>query len=149
MGRINFRVGMVSTLALLVVALSFGLFAQEAAEKQEQESKTKKPEPTYDWKKGAEGVWKAHITQFPGDGGEKSKPEFSVLRVTAEEYKEFRHHRREFLNHHQVFSKDVNKQATCPIASGVPVNPTGAGYYLVILHWPNSTALCTAYPIGN
>lgn len=148
MGRINFRNAIVTVLALLAIGLCLRLLGQEAAQK-EQEPTIKKSDPTYDWRNVTGGIWAAHITQFPQDDNEKDKPEFSVLRVSREEYKEFRHHRVKFLNQHKIFSKDVNKQANCPVASGTPVNPSGTGYYLVFAHWPNSTALCTAYPIGG
>ena len=99
------------------------------------------------WKKLADGIWAVKVPKFPQDKKERVKPEFAVLRLGEARYDEFQKDRRGFLNKYKVFSRPVNKQEVCSAARPQKEKPEESGYwYLILTHWPSSTAACQAYP---
>jgi hypothetical protein len=99
------------------------------------------------WKKVADGIWEAEVPRFPEDKKEQVKPEFAVLRLSEAQYGEFEKDRVGFLNRHKIFARPVNKQEVCSAAKPQKEKPEDAGFwYLVLTHWPSSTAACQAYP---
>jgi hypothetical protein len=93
----------------------------------------------------ADGIWEAKIPRFV-DEDEGDKPEFGVVRLTAATYAEFQKEPKEFLNEHTVFAKKVKVVlAGCPAAKPKTEDPKAEYWYLVLAHWPGSTAACRAY----
>ena len=92
----------------------------------------------------ADGVWEAYIPTFD-DKDEEVKPEFAVIRLTAAKYQEFEQGGKAFLNDNKVFSKKINQLEPCPSLTPQAQPPKVTYYYLVVPHWPGSTAFCTAY----
>ena len=99
------------------------------------------------WKKVADGIWEAEVQGFAEDRKEHVKPEFAVLRLSEAQYDAFAKDRVGFLNQHKIFARPVNKQEVCSAAKPQQEKPEEAGFwYLVLAHWPSSTAACQAYP---
>ena len=152
MGRVNFRVSIVSMLALLVLSVSASLpvSGQESAEQNKPTAHAlRSKEKTYDWTKVADGLWEAHISHFKKDAAEKNKPEFAVLRLSSEKYEDFQKNRKEFLNKHQIFGAKVKKQELFTPPPEQAVDPEPGQYYVVVAHWPGSTAAVTVYAGGS
>ena len=145
MGRVKCEIASVICLALLVVRVP--VRAQEAAQE-------KKPAPVpittkaaKTWEKLANGVWEAKIPRFPYDKKEEYKPEFAVIRLTPERYEEFKKDRKAFVNKHKIFGKvEVKKQDLFYEATPKKDDPEDSYWYLVVVHWPSSTAAIASYP---
>lgn len=145
MGRLKSAVLGVTSVTLLGIALP--TLAQEAAQQSNPApSTTSKTMSRGPWKKVADGVWKAHIARFYDKKEGKEKPEFAVIRLTAANYAEFQKDHKKFLNDHKIFERDVNKQDTCTATEPQQQKTEDAYWYLVVSHWPGSSALCVAYP---
>jgi hypothetical protein len=98
------------------------------------------------WKKVADGIWAVKVPKFPVDKKERVKPEFAVLRLSETRYDEFQRQRVDFLNKYKIFSRPVNKQEACSAAKPQKEKTEAAVYwYLIVTHWPSSTAACQAY----
>ncbi len=162
MGPINAGFMRVTCLALL--AMSMIAYAQESAQKQntapaktEMATKVKRAV----WNKVGDGVWEAKVPRFSNDDEGKYKPEFAIVRLTAEKYEEFQKSKKEdFLNKYTIFTYPVKKLSSCAASKPKKDEPkkakemkgsTGGDeggepyWYLAIAHWPGSTAACRAY----
>lgn len=148
MGRINAGIMSVTFVALL--AITMPTLAQENEHKEKAAST-----PCYEaatkekggvWAKCADGVWEAHIPRFVDEEEGKDKPEFAAVRLTAARYAEFQKGFKGFLNHHNIFLHDVKVLKSCPAAKPNKEEPQTAYWYLMVAHWPGSTALCYANP---
>ena len=144
MGRVKSEIVSVIWLALLAVSMPVG--AQEAAQEKKPASAPMTTKATRIWKKVADGVWKAQIPRFPDDKKEEYKPEFAVIRLTPERYEVFKKDRKEFVNKHKIFGKEVKKQDLFYEATPKKEDPDDSYWYLVIVHWPSSTAAISSYP---
>lgn len=130
----------------LALVLNIPALAQEAAATQKPAaSKTSSRYNYGPWKKVAEGIWKANISRFPNASGQPKNPEFAVVRLSSARYDEFQQNRKGFLNDHKIFSKDVNKQDSCSAANPQTQPKGDAYYYILVPHWPGSSAACAAY----
>jgi hypothetical protein len=152
MGRVHFRVSIVNMLALLALSMSASLpvSGQESAEQNKPPAhEVRSSEKTYSWTKVADGLWEAHISRFRKDPDEKNKPEFAVLRLSSEKYEDFQKDRKEFLNKHKIFGANVKKQALFTPPPEQAVDPEPEEYYVIVAHWPGSTAAVTVYAGGS
>jgi hypothetical protein len=152
MGRITFRLARVASVTLLLMAFGTAVrgFAQEAEqEKKPATHELSEKEKTYTWKKVADGIWEAHIARFPHDRKEKDKPEFAVLRLSAEKYKEFQKDRKEFLNKYGILKAKVKKQELFTPPPPQEEDPDPDVYYLVLSHWPGSAVAAVTYSGGG
>ena len=152
MGRVYFRVVSVAGLALLLMSMgaSRPVLAQESAKQEKPAAHgTPSQDRTYTWRKKAEGVWEAHVSRFPDDTNEKNKPEFAVLRLSADRYQEFLKDRLAFLNKYKIFSAEVKKQSLFTEPPPQAEDPPPEQYYVVVPHWPASTAAATTYAGGS
>jgi hypothetical protein len=133
--------GLLSITFLLSMLVSMPVVGQTSAPKSDEHKATaRKPLPP-PWKivKGLK------IAKVPP--ATDQEPEFAIMRLSANEYKEFKENPKEFVNKHHLFSHDVKVLDSCPEAQppkGDP--PTDGSYYIMMPHWPGSTAMCTAYP---
>ena len=151
MGRINVGTMSVTFVALLVMTMP--TFAQENEHNEHKEKSTPKTcyamgtkEKGSIWAKCADGVWEAHIPRFVDEEEGKEKPEFAAVRLTAARYAEFQKGTKDFLNDNKIFSKNVNRLESCPATKPKEDDPQNAYWYLMVAHWPGSTALCYANP---
>lgn len=144
MGRVKCEIASVICLALLAVSLA--VRAQEAAQEKKPAPPPMTTKTTKIWEKVADGVWEAKVPRFPYDKKEEYKQEFAVIRLTPERYEEFKKDRKEFVNKHKVFDKEVKKQDLFYETTPKKEDPDNSYYYLVVVHWPSSTAAITSYP---
>lgn len=144
MGRVKRAIVGVISLALL--AVSVPVRAQEAAQEKKPAPAPMTTKASRIWKKVADGVWKAQVPRFPYDKEEEYKPEFAVIRLTSEKYEEFKKDRKEFVNKHKVFDKEVKKQDLFSETTPKKEDPDNSYWYLVVVHWPSSTAAIASYP---
>jgi hypothetical protein len=144
MGRVKRAVMIGIGLALLGVCVP--VHAQEAAQEKKPASAPAKTKATKIWQRVADGVWEAKIPSFPYDKKEEYKPEFAVIRLTPERYEEFKKDRKEFVNKHKIFDKEVKKQDLFSETTPKKEDPDDSYWYLVVVHWPSSTAAITSYP---
>lgn len=143
MGRFT-EILSVTFLALL--GLSLTLVAQEATQQSNAAPATTTRSKHGIWKQLSDGVWEAKVPRYSSDATENGNPEFAVLRLTDDTYAEFQKDHVAFLNKYHVFRKAVRKQDECPEAKAKDEKKAGAFYYLMVPHWPTSTARCQAYP---
>jgi hypothetical protein len=141
-GRIKIELASAAGLALLVISIVISTpgFAQEAAQKPAASAKE-----IHIWSKVVDGIWVAKVPRFSDK--EELKPEFAVFRLSAARYEEFEKNPKDFLNDHKTFSRPVNKVETCQ--TPLKPDPKVDYWYVVVPHWPGSTALCQAYPGGT
>ena len=145
MGRVKCEIASVICLALL--AVSVPVRAQEAAQEKKPAPAPMTTKATKIWEKVADGVWEAKVPRFPYDKKEEYKPEFAVIRLSPERYEEFKKDRKEFVNKHKIFGKvEVKKQDLFYETTPKKEDPDDSYWYLVVVHWPSSTAAITSYP---
>jgi hypothetical protein len=144
MGRFKNEIVSVIWLALLAASLPVG--AQEAAQEKKPAPPPMTTKATKIWEKLANGVWEAKVPRFPYDKKEEYKPEFAVIRLSPERYEEFKKDRKEFVNKHKIFDKEVKKQELFSETTPKKEDPDDSYWYLVVAHWPSSTAAITSYP---
>jgi hypothetical protein len=77
-----------------------------------------------------------------------NEPEFAILRLSAEQYKDFQKDPKEFLNKHETFDKPVRKATTFSEAKP-ETDPPGDAWYVMVAHWPGSTASGKAFPASS
>lgn len=147
MGRFNS--GMVSVTFLTLLTITTTTLAQESAQKQKPAPATSAAQGTKAkhsiWTEKAEGIWEAMIPRFVGDDEGDIKPEFAVVRLTAAKYAEFQKEPKEFLNENKVFVHKVKVLDSCTAAKPKTEEAKTEYWYLVVAHWPGSTAACRAY----
>ena len=97
------------------------------------------------WDRVATGIWETYVSRFPSDKDEEVKPEFAVLRLSAERYEEFQRDRKEFFNRYRIFDKDIRKQEVFSAAKPQNQEVNLPYWYLLAIHWPSSTLACHAY----
>jgi hypothetical protein len=144
MGRVKSEIVSVIWLALLAVSVPMG--AQEAAQEKKPAPAPMTTKATKIWEKLANGVSEAKVPRFPYDKKEEYKPEFAVIRLSPERYEEFKKDRKEFVNKHKIFDKEVKKQDLFYEATPKQEDPEDSYWYLVVVHWPSSTAAISSYP---
>ena len=144
MGRVKSEIVCVIWLALLAVSVPVG--AQEAAQEKKPAPAPMTSKTTKIWQRVANGVWEAKVPRFPYDKKEEYKPEFAVIRLSPERYEEFKKDRKEFVNKYKIFDKEVKKQDLFYEAKPKQEDPDDSYWYLVVAHWPSSTAAITSYP---
>ena len=144
MGRVKSEI--VSVIWLLLLAVSMPVGAQEAAQEKKPAPVPMTTKATKIWEKLANGVWEAKVPRFPYDKKEEYKPEFAVIRLSPERYEEFKKDRKEFVNKYKIFDKEVKKQDLFYEAKPKQEDPDDSYWYLVVAHWPSSTAAITSYP---
>ena len=133
--------GFLSIAFLALLALGIPVVAQDSAPQQNANSK----DTSGPWQKVADGVWKASISRFPSEKGEPQGPEFAVLRLSVSRYEEFKKNSTDFLNYQKTFSKDVKKVVFFHEAAPPTPAPTDAYWYVIVSHWPPSSAAAVAY----
>jgi hypothetical protein len=125
---------------LLSLVLSVPLLGQQSAAKPSSSGDSSSSKITA-WLEKAPGV-KVTTVPRPQDG----QPEFAILQLKADAYKEFQKDPKEFLNKLKIFSKPIYKVSTCPrAASKTDPAPDETYYYVVITHWPTSDAAYQVY----
>jgi len=148
MGRIKVVLLGIAYLGLLVSITP--VTAQESANEQKSPAKstatTKQINP---WNKVADGIWKVSISGFPYSKEEESNPEFALLRLSSARYVEFQKNAKDFVNDHKVFKHKVNKLAPCKAPKQKSSKDEPAFWYVIIPHWPSSTAICHPYAGGD
>jgi hypothetical protein len=145
MGRVKSEI--VSVICLALLAVSVPLRAQEAAQEKKPAPAPITTKAAKTWEKLANGVWEAKVPRFPYDKKEEYKPEFAVIRLSPERYEEFKKDRKEFVNKHKIFGKvEVKKQDLFYEATPKQEDPEDSYWYLVVVHWPSSTAAISSYP---
>jgi hypothetical protein len=145
MGRIN--AGILSVTVVALLALTMPTLAQENEHKEKPASTSSAAMAKHSiWKEKGDGVWEAYIPRFADDEEGKEKPEFAAVRLTADRYAEFQKGSRDFLNDHKIFSHNVKVLESCTATKPKKEDPKSAYWYLIVAHWPGSTAACQAYP---
>jgi hypothetical protein len=144
MGRVKSEI--VSVICLALLAVSVPLRAQETAQEKKPAPAPITTKAAKTWEKLANGVWEAKVPRFPYDKKEEYKPEFAVIRLSPERYEEFKKDRKEFVNKHKIFDKEVKKQDLFYEATPKQEDPEDSYWYLVVVHWPSSTAAISSYP---
>lgn len=94
------------------------------------------------WLKLSEGVNVFRVSRPVAKG-----PEFAILRLTDDTYREFQKDHKTFVNKYHVFSKLVNNLPDCIGPSPEKQKPTSDDpeWYVMMPHWPESNARCVVY----
>jgi hypothetical protein len=94
------------------------------------------------WLKVSEGVNVARVSRPVAKG-----PEFAILQLTDDTYREFQKDPKTFVNKYKVFSKPVNNLPDCIGPSPEKQKQTGDDpvWYVMMPHWPESNARCVVY----
>jgi hypothetical protein len=127
-----------------VLVLTVTSLAQQAAGK-EGSSYESSSAKTHPWIEGPPGVMFVVVPQ-----PEKNEPEFVILQLKPDAYKEFLKDKEKFLNrlqeHFKIVSKPIRKLSTCPLPESKDDPPPDKTYhYVVITHWPTSDAAYQVY----
>jgi hypothetical protein len=96
-----------------------------------------------------EGIWEAHVSRFPSAKKGKKEPEFAILRLSADRYKEFQKDAVGFVNKHGVFGVPANRPSVMTPPPPQVEDPQPDVYYVIVPHWPGSTIAATAYAGGS
>ena len=129
--------GIRSILFLALLALGIPVLAQQSASEQKPATASDTSGP---WQPVGDGIWKASISRF-----QEQAPEFAVLRLSAGRYKEFKKNPKDFLNDQKTFGKPVKKVVSFRESAPQTQAPTDAYWYVIVSHWPPSSAACVAY----
>ena len=94
------------------------------------------------WSKLSEGVNVAKVSRSVAKG-----PEFAILQLTDDTYREFQKDPKAFVNKYKVFSKPVNNLPDCigPSPEKQKQTSDDPGWYVMMPHWPESNARCVVY----
>ena len=122
------------TCFLLILAASVALSHQSAEGEADSQSGT--------WLKLSEGVNVARVARPVAKA-----PEFAILQLTDDAYREFQKDPKAFVNKYKVFSKPVNELPDCIGPSPEKQKPTSGdpAWYVMMPHWPASNARCVIY----
>jgi len=94
------------------------------------------------WSKLSEGVNVFRVSRPVAKG-----PEFAILQLTDDTYREFQKEPKTFVNKYKVFSKPVNNLPDCigPSPEKQKQTSDDSGWYVMMPHWPESNARCVVY----
>jgi hypothetical protein len=95
------------------------------------------------WSKISEGINVARVSRPVAKG-----PEFAILQLTDDTYREFQKDPKAFVNKYKVFSKPVNTLPDCigPSPEKQKQTSDDPAWYVMMPHWPASNARCVIYP---
>jgi len=94
------------------------------------------------WSKLSEGVNVARVARPVAKG-----PEFAILQLTDDAYREFQKDHKAFVNKYKVFSKSVNQLPDCigPSPEKQKQTSDDPQWYVMMPHWPSSNGRCVIY----
>ncbi|HEY1271781.1 MAG TPA: hypothetical protein VGF08_07335 [Terriglobales bacterium] len=131
--------------ALAVFCLGTALYVQPTAAKPMLDAGSSSKDIKI-WVDKGDGVQIAQIPRFIKDANE---PEFAILRLSVDKYKEFQKDPLAFLNHIPTFSQPIKKANKCSDCEYSPKSDSkdpSDPYFIVIGHWPGSKAIYQIYP---
>ncbi|HKN34987.1 MAG TPA: hypothetical protein VJX16_17230 [Terriglobales bacterium] len=130
-----------SLAVLLSLLIGIPVRAQEGTPKSDQHKMSAKKRIPRPWRT-KDGFQIANVPRISED----KETEFAIVRLSDAEYKKFQENPKDWVNDHHIFKAKVREMKALGTAKSEKDPPPDETYwYVVIGHWPGSTAVYTTY----